>query len=115
MKKGAQLFEGTHDFISYTARPQENIKSIRTINSCKLILNTVLKANFFPEISYALHVEGAGFMRYQIRMIMGALIQLGKGELTIEDIEKSLKENTIKISFVAPGSGLLLNKLEFNE
>ncbi len=115
MQRGAKLFEGTHNFISYTARPQGNIKSVRTITSCKLIVNEILKANFFPEISYALHVEGAGFMRYQVRMIMGALIQLGKGELFLENIEASLKENNnVKISFVAPGSGLLLNNLEFN-
>lgn len=114
MKEGAKLFEGLHDFISYTARPQENIKSVRTIVSCVIKENKILEANFFPKNSYALHVEGEGFMRYQIRMIMGALIQLGSGELSIEDIKESLKEgSSIKISFVAPGSGLLLNNLEF--
>ena len=45
---------------------------------------------------------------------MGALIQVGKGELTATDIKESLKkENNTVLTYVAPGSGLLLNKLKF--
>lgn len=114
MKVAAKLFEGTHNFHVYTARIQKNTKSVRTINSCEIRPNKVLEANFFPKVSYALHIKGKGFMRYQIRMMMGALIQLGKGELTLLDIEESLKENSsIQLSYVAPGSGLLLNELHF--
>ncbi|MCM4152484.1 tRNA pseudouridine(38-40) synthase TruA [Arenibacter sp. N53] len=110
----ARLFVGTHDFSSYTARLQPNTKVLRTIESCEIKRNNILEANFFPEISYALHITGAGFMRYQIRMIMGALIQVGKGELTAMDLKESLKkENTTVLTFVAPGSGLLLNDLKF--
>ncbi len=115
MQKAARLFEGTHNFKAFTARPRENAEFKRTITSCILRENTILQANFFPDNSYALHVVGAGFMRYQIRMMMGALIQLGKGELKISDIEASLLENNdTKLTYVAPGSGLLLHRLEFS-
>jgi tRNA pseudouridine38-40 synthase len=47
-------------------------------------------------------------------MIMGALIQLGKGELTAMDIKESLeKNNHTVLTYVAPGSGLLLKDLKF--
>ena len=78
MKKGAELFEGTHNFYSYTVRTQKNSKFRRTIFSSSISENTLLTANFFPEKSYAFTVVGEGFLRYQIRMMMGALIQLGK-------------------------------------
>ena len=114
MKKAAALFEGTHDFSVYTVRLKVGTKTVRTINTCEIRENTLLEANFFPKKSYALHVHGQGFMRYQIRMIMGALIQLGKGEISYETIEASLKENsTVKIEIVAPGSGLMLRSLKF--
>lgn len=114
MKKAAQLFEGEHDFSAYTSRLQENTIAIRKIESCVLRENDILKANFFPENSFALHVKGKGFMRYQIRMIMGALIQLGRGELLFSNIEESLSDdNKVQLTYVAPGSGLHLNKLEF--
>ncbi len=114
MKKGATLFQGTHDFAVYTARLKDATQTIRTINSCEIKENTFLKANFFPKKSYALHVHGQGFIRYQIRMIMGALIQLGKGEISYKTIEDSLKENSsVKLNTVAPGSGLILRDLKF--
>lgn len=114
MQAAAKLFEGTHDFSTYTARLQENTKSVRTIVSCELTENELLKANFFPEKSYALHVKGQGFMRNQIRMIMGALIQLGKNELSVTDVQNSLqKGNTLELTFIAPASGLLLKNLDF--
>lgn len=115
MKKAAKLFEGEHDFTAFTARIQVNTQKIRTVDSCEILPNTILEANFFPKSSYALHVKGKGFMRYQIRMMMGALIQLGRGGLTYTDIEKALVGNiSIPMTYVAPGSGLLLNKLQFD-
>ncbi|WP_394748766.1 tRNA pseudouridine(38-40) synthase TruA [Spongiimicrobium salis] len=114
MQEGAQLLTGTHNFRSFTARPRENTKVRRTIISAKIEENTMLRANFFPEKSYAFIVEGTGFMRYQIRMMMGALIQLGKRELSLTTIQTSLKEDSdIKFTYVAPGSGLHLHSLEF--
>ena len=115
MKKGANLFVGSHNFTSYTVKGQKNRSRVRTIEICEIRENNILKANFFPKKTYALHVIGKGFIRYQIRMMMGALIQLGKGELMINDIQTSLTaENKLQLTYVAPGSGLLLNKLELS-
>jgi len=114
MIRAAKLFEGTHDFSNYTARLQENTRTLRTISSCAIRLNTLLSASFFPERSYGLHIRGSGFMRYQVRMMMGALIQLGKGALQETDIATSLVPgNTVQMSYVAPGSGLTLSNLQF--
>tara|TARA_R110002110_G_scaffold195237_1_gene404599 strand:- start:952 stop:1095 length:144 start_codon:yes stop_codon:yes gene_type:complete len=46
--------------------------------------------------------------------MMGTLIDLGKGKLTLQDIEHSLKpESNVKMDYIAPASGLILNKIEF--
>ncbi len=116
MKKAARLFEGSHDFSTYTARIRKSAKFLRRVDSCRITENTLLTANFFPKVSYALHISAEGFMRYQVRMIMGALIQLGRGALNRSDIEASLQEgSTVQMEYVAPGSGLLLNHLEFDQ
>jgi len=116
MREASRLFVGEHDFSSYTVKERKNMNNIRSIYSCSISKNDILKANFFPETSYSLRVEGKGFMRYQVRMIMGALIQLGNRELELSDIETSLKpDSNIELSYIAPGSGLLLNKLDFKE
>jgi tRNA pseudouridine38-40 synthase len=115
MKQGAELFIGKHDFSIYTAGLKPNTKRVRKIESCGIVENDVLTANFFPEKSYILKIKGKGFMRYQIRMIMGVLVQLGKNELTLNQIKLSLEPGSdLKLKTIAPGSGLLLNQLKFN-
>ena len=46
--------------------------------------------------------------------MMGVLIKLGRGEVGLDYIENSLKENSdIKIDFIAPASGLIQKKIEY--
>lgn len=116
MKQAATMYVGQHDFSSYTVKERKNNDNVRTINSCFIAENGVLRANFFPDSSYALHIEADGFVRYQVRMIIGALIQLGRGVIELAVIEESLKPgNKVEFSYIAPGSGLLLNKLYFTD
>ena len=116
MIKGAKLFEGQHYFRSYCGRPTDDMNFDRELLSCELLPNSFLKADFFPDKSYALHVRGKGFLRYQIRLIMGALIKLGKGEVDLDFIKASLKKNNaLKIDLVAPASGLHLKAIKFDE
>ena len=114
MKVGAKLFEGKHNFKPYCYKATNNGKYNREIISCSLVENTILTANFFPEKSYVLKVKGKGFGRNQIRLMMGTLINLGKGLLTLDDLEKSLLPNSeVKMDYIAPASGLILYNTEF--
>ncbi len=114
MKEGAALFQGEHNFKTYCYKPSKNSVFIRSIDCCELVENTIYEANFFPETSYILRVKGKGFGRNQIRLMMGALIKLGRGEITLDFIRESLlPESTKVIEYIAPASGLILNKIEF--
>ncbi len=114
MIKGAKLFEGTHNFKPYCFRATDKGKYIRTIESCKLTKNTLFTANFFPKESYSLTVKGEGFGRNQIRLMMGTLIKLGRGEVDLNYIENSIKpESEMVMDYIAPASGLILNSIEF--
>ncbi|MFK8044611.1 MAG: tRNA pseudouridine(38-40) synthase TruA [Crocinitomicaceae bacterium] len=113
MQVGARLFEGEHDFRKYCTRPSENTEFIRTISLCEINKDIPYQASFFPDNLHALHIKSAGFMRYQIRLIMGQLLALGRGDLNIEDIEASLnpKDND-PMRYNTPGSGLILEAIE---
>ena len=91
MMKAAKLFEGEHYFHKYCTKPSENTILKRTIDSCEILENDILTANFFPKKSYVLKVKGKGFLRYQIRLIMATLFEVGKGNLDLEFIKDSLK------------------------
>lgn len=114
MKKGAKLFQGTHNFRTYCYKPSENGKYLRTIDTCIIDENTIFTANFFPTKSYILKVRGKGFGRNQIRLMMGALIKLGRGEISLDHIRQSLKPDSREVmDYIAPASGLILNSIKF--
>ena len=114
MKQGAKLFEGENYLKSYCYKPTDNGIYTRTVLTCELIDNSMYTANYFPKQSYILRVRGKGFMRNQIRLMMGTLIDLGKGKLTLKDIQDSLiPDSNIKMDYIAPASGLILKKIEF--
>ena len=115
MKEAATLFEGTHNFINYTYKPTPTTNTVGTITTCEIVENTVYKANFFPEKSYMLRVVGEGFKRNQIRIMMARIMQLGKGEINLDCIKKSLSvpEEILPITYIAPASGLILESVDF--
>ena len=115
MKKGAELFEGEHYFHKYCTKPSEHTIFKRIIKSCEIAENTILTASFFPEKTYVLKVRGKGFLRYQIRLMMAILFELGKGNIDLTFIEESLKESNDRkfLRNIAPASGLQLYNIEF--
>lgn len=114
MKLGAKLFEGENYLKSYCYKPTDHGVYTREILTCEILENTIYTANYFPEKTYLLRVRGKGFMRNQIRLMMGTLIDLGKNKLTLDDIRTSLlPSSTVKMNYIAPASGLILNKIEF--
>lgn len=117
MKKGANLFEGEHYFHKYCTKPTENTIFKRIIDSCEIVENTILQANFFPTKSYVLKVKGKGFLRYQIRLMMGALFELGRRNVDLEFIEQSLQETNDRkfLREIAPASGLQLYAIDFED
>ncbi|HIP37724.1 MAG TPA: tRNA pseudouridine(38-40) synthase TruA [Crocinitomix sp.] len=116
MKKGAKCFEGTHNFVRYGTKLSNKTNTIRTINLCEIIENNLYKANFFPEQTFLMRIQSKGFMRNQVRLIMGQLFELGKGYISIVDIKNSLTgENTNYFNTIAPQSGLILQNVSFDK
>ncbi len=115
MKSGARLFEGKHNFRKYCTKPSENTIFERSIDKSFIEENDIYIANFFPEKSYVYHIHAKGFLRNQIRLMMGQLLRLGRGEIGLEEIKKTLtKPDEIPLDCIAPPSGLILNKVRFD-
>jgi len=112
MQQASRLFEGSHDFKNYAYRPTPTTQTQGTILKCVMIENKDFTASFFPKKSYFLQVVGRGFKRHQIRLMMGALFDVGEGKLTIEDIKKTLDSSeSIKLERIAPASGLMVHEV----
>ncbi len=117
MKKGALLFQGKHNFKKYCTKPSQHTQFEREILLSTIQDNDLYQANFFPKQTFAFHVHSKGFLRYQVRLMMGQLVRLGRHEITLNELKESLSYNDqdhSKIPYIAPASGLILNKTEID-
>lgn len=113
MQQAAKMMEGEHDFLNFTYRPKPETITIMHIDTCEIVRNTLYTANFFPEESFLLRVRGSGFKRHQIRLMMGALREVGSGKMTIERFGEMLEaERDFKFTHMAKASGLILSRVE---
>ncbi len=111
MMKACDLFIGTHDFSNYCYKPKEGTQFIRTISCAKITTNNELTASFFPQESWYFEVSSTGFMRGQVRLMMGALFRLGKNEISLNELSESLiKLNPQFVKWMAPPTGLILHQ-----
>lgn len=115
MKKGAAMYVGKHNFGTFCTQPKPNTQFEREVLESEIIENTKYTANFFPKDSFIFKVSSAGFMRNQVRLMMGQLILLGRGEIQLSDLELML-ENRLPdpLQFIAPASGLILDEVDFD-
>ncbi|BAF70217.1 tRNA pseudouridine(38-40) synthase TruA [Nitratiruptor sp. SB155-2] len=102
IKRNISLFEGRHDFRYFMKTGSDTKSSVRRIFKTAL---------YEKDDLYVLYFEGDGFLRAQIRLIVGALIKLGKGELKPEQIIDQLACKARYTSTLAPPNGLYLCKI----
>ncbi len=103
MKSASKLFLGEHNFQNFTSKDEDEFNFVRTISSIKFS-----KKDDIHLISF----KGNGFMRYEIRFIVGTLLEIGKGKIDESFIKERLdcKERNI-VSYKASPSGLYLKKV----
>jgi len=106
MKEAIKYLEGEHDFRAFVTDNKEKENCIRTI----LATNIELEYNIL-EITFI----GNGFLRYQVRNMVGILIRVGEGKLEpskIKDILESRDRTTS--GKTAPAEGLYLVDVKYN-
>ena len=105
MKKAIKVFLGTHDFRAFVTDNKEKENCIRTITNA-----SIKKTNDLLIITF----EGNGFLRYQVRNMVGALISVGENKISTKDVEKVLKsKDRTLFGKTAPAQGLYLTKVMY--
>ena len=102
-------FNGTHNFQNFTTKPEDNHDFIRTV---KVLDPVVEDEGNLITITFV----GTGFMRYQIRFMVGAAIRVATNRLTVEDIRARLNQSKREIMpFKAPAEGLCLMEVLYEK
>lgn len=105
MREAIKYFVGTHNFKSFTPNKDKRENYIRTINYA----NIKEKDNI---VTFTF--RGNGFIKYQIRNMVGFLIRVGEGKKKGEDIPKILKKEDRRMaSITAHPEGLYLTNVKY--
>ena len=103
MKEAAKYFLGKHDFKAFKTNGSSVKTSVRTISGLELELkDDVIK----------IFVSADGFLYNMVRIIVGTLIEVGKGKIKPEDIESIIRNgDRSKAGPCVPPNGLVLEKV----
>ncbi|MCK4502688.1 MAG: tRNA pseudouridine(38-40) synthase TruA [Desulfuromonadales bacterium] len=105
MDFAARCFVGQHDFAAFRTSGCSADTTIREIFSIE-----------FTEVGDLLHIDvsGSGFLRNMIRMMVGTLVQIGRGKRPIDTISMLLAGvESIPAALTAPAQGLCLEEVWF--
>tara|TARA_B110000908_G_scaffold152716_1_gene188586 strand:+ start:671 stop:1450 length:780 start_codon:yes stop_codon:yes gene_type:complete len=112
MIAAAVLFQGVHNFRRFTADAKLDKDFTREILAIEISKSDRFNSPTDPNNTYVLKIKSKGFMRYQIRLIMGGLELLGKGKLTVSQLEDYLTHAEGEaMNNIVPGSGLILHRV----
>ncbi|HEV2183372.1 MAG TPA: tRNA pseudouridine(38-40) synthase TruA [Candidatus Acidoferrales bacterium] len=114
MIEAAKLFEGEHDFTSFAASSgSEDTDKDRS--PLRVILRSVLTPHRDKqELVY--EVTGRSFLRYMVRKIVGTLLDVGRGKLSVADIPALFESRDRSLSGpTAEPAGLYLVALKYPE
>ena len=104
MNQAAQLFLGTHDFSAFCANKKMKKSTVRTIKSF-----TVERVG--EEVRFT--VTGNGFLHNMVRILVGTLVEVGRGEREMDSIPALFGGKREQAGFLAPGKGLCLMEVQY--
>jgi len=100
MTVAAGVFEGEHDFTAYAAADE---KDERGGSNVRRVFYSALERRG-PLLVY--RVCGSGFLKHMVRLMVGALVEVGKGNLASPGFDQ-------KAGRAMPASGLFLVSVEY--
>lgn len=107
MKEAIGVFVGEHDFRAFVTENKTKENCVREITSA-----FVASANGLIKIVFT----GNGFMRYQVRNMVGTLLRIGQNKLTIDELVKILEsKDRTKACKTAPAEGLYLVSVKYKD
>ena len=104
-----EVFVGTHDFRSFCTGDDMDT-TVRTIDE--------VSVEFLKELgAYRITIKGPGFLRYMIRRIVGACLEVAsRDKLNTGDLERALEQkNPLQLWPTAPAQGLFLYRIEYHD
>ena len=118
MRRACQTFLGEHDFASFCAAGAQVQTTVRTIYSLEVLEQPLTGAGRgdTPERLLTIRVRGNGFLYNMVRIIVGTLVEVGRGHIRPEETEGIIAAcDRAKAGPTAPARGLRLVEIAYGE
>lgn len=110
MKKALHYLKGTHDFRAFVTENSDKENCIRTITKSSLYYDRTNSEKIVIEF------EGTGFLRYQVRNMVGILLKVGQNKIPPQKVKEILEsKNRQKNGVTAPSEGLYLAEVKYTK
>ncbi len=110
MKKAIKYLIGTHDFRSFVSENKEKENCVRTITKA------YIKQDPTDPERYDIFFEGTGFLKYQVRNMVGLLIKIGEKKIEPKEMQSVLIScDRNKAGKTAPAEGLYLLDVKYRK
>jgi tRNA pseudouridine38-40 synthase len=107
MQSACQHIEGYHDFRAFCSAGATTKTFDRTVYSCEL-------SEVGPEI--ILDIEANGFLYNMVRIIMGTLLEVGKGRILVSELPRIIAGGQRALAGpTAPPQGLYLMRVDYGD
>lgn len=101
MQAAASLAEGKHELAAFTPTETEHVFFARTVHRCRWVRGE--RGMLFLEI------EANAFLRHMVRILVGTMVEVGRGVRDLEDFRKLLeRRRREEAGPTAPARGLFL-------
>ena len=112
MRQACHILIGVHDFTNYYCEGTEVATNIREIFECE-ILEVTSDQWMLPD-HYVFRIVGSGFLKQMVRLLMGALWNVGRGKISLEEFKSSLSSTKVPhLGPVAPPEGLYMVRVNY--
>ena len=116
IQHAATLLTGKHDFSSLISHhPKDSRTPIRTLNTLQVKAEKVEGREGTEMVE--VRMEGPSFLRRQVRNIVAVLVEVGRGRMQPEEVQRLLQgaPRSRNPLTPAPADGLFLEKVGYNE
>ncbi len=112
MRAACQLLIGKHDFTNFYCEGTEVASNIREIFECEIL--EVSGAEWMLPSHYVFRIVGDGFLKQMVRLLMGAVWNIGRGKINLEDLQTALGPQKVhRLGPVAPPNGLYMVRVNY--
>jgi tRNA pseudouridine38-40 synthase len=115
MNRACKLFLGKHDFVNFQCQGTEVATTVREITECEILAfdSNGHWSNLVGKY-YVIRVVGNGFLKQMVRLMVGALWNIGRGKIEESDLHRALTRPMDKrLGATAPPQGLYLKVVHY--